>query len=151
MPTLSCPQALGPGWEEESLGSLGPFLLCSHSTPVTAIKAPGLDKPHSVSPCTGLQDHQSELPGGLNKRQLEKKCHFITSTEPPPLEPICCQAAWKPELLGEQIRLDGGQIRLVCREQHRFACQPRAKFLFSLVGSASILLLPSLTSKLTLS
>lgn len=51
------------------------------------------DKPHSVSPCAGLHDNQSELPRGLSERQLEKKCHFITSTELPSLEPICCQAA----------------------------------------------------------
>lgn len=129
LPWLTHPQSLAPGWEGKSPWAAGglillytPFRFCDSN------KSPGLDKPHSVSPCAGLQDHPSELPRGLNKRQLEKKCCFITSTEPPSLEPICCQAVWWQEQHGEQIRLDGGQISLVCSEQHRFACLPQAKF-----------------------
>lgn len=84
---------LGPWLERaESLGSWGPIL------PGISF-SPNPDKPHSVSSCAGLQDNQSELPRGLNERQLEKKCHFITSTELPSLEPICCQAVQLQNLL----------------------------------------------------
>lgn len=123
LPRLAHSQALVPGWDGKSPWAAGGLiLLCTSFSFCDNHRSPGLDKPHSVSPCAGLQGHQSELPRGLNERQLEKKRRFITSTGPPSLEPICCQAGWWQEQHGEQMRLDGGQIRLVCSARHRFAC-----------------------------
>lgn len=45
--------------------------------------------PYLIRPSVGLEDNPSALRRGLREKQLEKKHHFITSTELPSLEPTC--------------------------------------------------------------
>lgn len=98
-PHLTHAQTLASDWKGQRPQAARDQPCCMYrSVPETAIQIP--DKPHLVSPSVGLQDNQSELLRGLNERQLEKKRHFITSTELPFLEPICCQAAQQQDLLG---------------------------------------------------
>lgn len=95
IPSLNVPPhfpnilALAPGWKGQCpWAARDRSCRVYHSVPDTVIKI--LAQKTSLHSCIGLQDNQSELLRSLNERQLEMKCHFITFTELPCLEPICC-------------------------------------------------------------